>query len=159
MKPKLSNRVAVVLMQGVLALAVATVCASQGLAQEISPFNPLFPFGTADIQGSPMLGVPPGQTLRWNAVNIDSTNTCQVQLSILDSAGNPVVPQQIVTLAPGAASFVDFRPISPIFRRTQVRTIAQEVNNTTDCAILLSVEVFDSLTLRTNTVLVPDPEW
>jgi len=158
MRPKCSDRLAVVVTWSVLAFAVVTGGVSWSQAQEISPFNPLFPFGTPDIQGSPVVGVAPGQTLRWSAVNIDSTNTCQEELTILDSSGNPVVPSKTVTLAPGAASFLDFRAVPPIRSRTQVRTVAQELNGS-NCAILLSVEVFDSLNLRTQTVLVPDPEW
>jgi hypothetical protein len=105
-----------------------------------------------------MLGVAPGQTLRWNAVNIDPTNNCQMELSILDSAGNPVVPSTTVTLAPRAASFLDFRPEPPALNRTQVRTMAHELNGG-NCAILLSVEVFENETLRTHYVVVADPTW
>ena len=170
MRQKFSTRLVLVLLScGVFALVISLAPPHHGHAQDISRFDPHFPFGSTDVQGSPKLGVAPGQTLRWNAVNVDQANTCQAELSILDTAGNPVVPPKSITLAPGTSAFIDYRAVPPSSfiddravppssGRSQVRTLIR-LQDSTECVLLLSSEVFDSVTSRTQYVVIADPVW
>jgi len=146
-----------------------TVCASVALIVSltfshrvhagVAGFDPDFPFGTTDMNGSPMLGIVQGQTLRFNAVNIGHpANTCDIQLSVLGPTGKALKQSNVRSLGPGLSTFLDFSPggIGP--SRTQVRTIAQMMNST-NCAIMLSLEVFDNRTLRTQIHEVVNCIW
>lgn len=152
-----------ILAVAVLLLGTVVVMTTQRVrAENGEHFNPLQPFGTADVSGTGMLGVVPGQTLRLNAVNIGVlANACSVQMMILDASGNHLTRPDTVTLLPGAAAHLDFSPPpSGALSRTQARTlIALAETSRTNCAILPTVEVFDNVTQRTSIAMSGDPSW
>ena len=141
---------------------LAGVTAQRVRAEDGGYFNPLQPFGTPYKSGTGMIGVVPGQTVRLNAVNIGvPANACNIDLTILDSTGNPLTRSASMTLMPGAATHLDFSPPpATLLARTQVRTLvalADVAGN--HCAILPTVEVFDHVTLRTSIAMSGDPSW
>ena len=130
-------------------------------AEETGRFNPLQPFGTPYISGSPMFGVAPGQSVRLNAVNIGvPAVSCGMTMAFIDPAGR-TLKSETFTLAAGAAVHFDFTPppTSTDIGRAQLRTMIVHSSGSPDCAVLGSAEVVETATMRTAYIVIVDPVW
>ena len=143
-----------------IVVAVAVLASLMGGRVEAKKarFDPHFPFGDADTNGSAMIGVTSDQTARLNVVNIGvPANTCQVDLSWIDERGN-VLTQSSISLAPHVAAHLDLIPPSGSSPRNEVRSLVHQTSKA-DCAVLNDVEVFDSRTQKSDLVIRGDPTW
>ena len=161
MRPKLSNRGAVVLMCAALALAVVTAGAPRSQAQvEIAPLTNRF-FGGA--------AAAIGQTIRVNVSSIGDPDqfpagaACTIAIQLLGADGNVLTAPVKQQLGVGQTFFLDLN-------RNSLRTLSNRVlfravvssfddpgevpNPCTD--IGAAVEVYDNLTGRTQ-VFIGDP--
>ena len=116
--------------------------------------------------GFPLIGVASGQTVRLNALNAGSRSSsggssCTVTLRIMDSEGS-LLKEGTVSVKPGKGTFLDLARTEP--GRLQIRGIAlfglvagaapgPEVRDQFDCNIMLSLEIFNSVTERTSVIL------
>ncbi len=98
-----------------------------------------------------MVGIIEAQTLRLNAVNItpapsgETAEPCRVRLAFAALDGGPLGREpQLVELAPGQGTFVDL-PASGVVgpgERAQVRPLASIVEDSKDCGVMFTAEVF-----------------
>ena len=103
-----------------------------------------------------MVTIASGQTLRLNAVSVNVGHDVGVELFFLDSRGN-VAARAATRLAPGQATFLDFRLPGPTAgNRVQVRALVRWAGDLgPEGYIIPSMEATDDATGRV-TVLGPD---
>ncbi len=119
---------------------------------------PAFPPGPADAAGLVPQGVAAGQTMRLNVLALPP-NPCDAILSFADQNGNPVGPNQQVSLNPGTGASLDLdantlglrlaqrAEIQPMVVPTAEAPAAAQISSVCQA----SVEVFTRATGRTST--------
>jgi hypothetical protein len=165
MRPQLSNRVAVVLTWGVLALALVTMSARQSLAQciDCAPVTNHF-FGAA--------AAALGQTIRVNVSSYDTPDTfpagatCTIGVNILGADGKSLLTatdSAPLQLPVGQTFFFDLNrnSLKVSGNRVLFRAVVSSIEDPNEipnpCAdIRATVEVYDNLTGRTQ-VFIGDP--
>jgi hypothetical protein len=160
MRQKLSNQVVVRLTRSVLALAIVTACAPQGLAQEIAPVTNHF-FGAA--------AMAVGQTSRANIASYSDPDefpagtVCGIIINYFAADGTPLTSGFTGVLDIGKTMFVDLNrnSLKAPSNRVPFRVVVSVIGNPNivpdPCAdVRATVEIYDNLTGRTM-VFIGDP--
>lgn len=118
--------------------------------------------GAADFG---MLGIVTGQTARLTVVNLATgqlpPNPCRVQLSFLDTTGQPVQGDggpvvTTATLAPGATASLNFRAIANFGTRIMIRPVVRALSPAS-CAAVSTAELVDNASGSTVVAVPTDP--
>jgi hypothetical protein len=146
-------------------IALLTLASGWLALQSTQAFNP-----QPDPPRYGMIGITPGETLRINVANPQLPFAtllpppCRVELTFLDSTGNPLLPPVQRTLEAGQSAHFDlngdalFTPgTGDILRRAEVRPVVRVLSNPTDVGTVFlapepcvsSIELFDNATGKT----------
>ena len=145
-------------------IALLTLAGGWVALQSAQAFNP-----QPDPPRYGMIGITPGETLRINVANPQLPSAtlprpCRVELTFLDSTGNPLLPPVQRTLEAGQSAHFDLNGdalfptgTGDVLLRAEVRPVVRVLPNPTDVGsafvppdpCVSSIELFDNATGKT----------